>query len=137
MREEDKMTSLLRILDNLTATLPTDDYEAFLKGGPIIPAVFFLYTKWGGPRGDYVEELRIAAPDGTERKPGSPVSFRLEGGHHFSQIRRRIQFGIQEPGVHTLRLFVNDHLVAEHSLAIYVIPERVSGAATQQPEQRT
>ncbi len=128
------MTSLIRILDNLTATLSAEEYAAFSKGGTVLPIEFFVYTKWGGGQGDYTEELRIAGPDGDEVRAGQPIPFKLEEGHSFHQIRKRVRFDIRKAGLYALRLYANGQPVAEHSLAIHAVTQGVPPAPTQQQE---
>lgn len=105
LMEKDEVTSLIRILDIFTLTIPLEPRGAY-------PLRFVLYTRWGNGLGRFIERLELKYPDGKTVKLGSQ-DFNLDKQFHFYQIRHNILLGAEKPGLYRFLLYLDGEFVGE------------------------
>jgi hypothetical protein len=117
LHEEDGVNTLFRVIDTINIDLrdvsPDTSEQALQVPESGVPLQFFLYTKWGGPAGQYTERVTLIDTNNQEHNPWPEANFELRGGHYFQQIRHVIPLQIQRAGRYALRVYLNDHPFVE------------------------
>lgn len=120
--DEDKVASLLRVIDTFNITIEIEEMDK-LKADNIgvgVPISCVVFTRWGPGAGEFTEELRIVTPHGDEIKPGKGLPFQKPAGFHFQQVRHYVNLVVQEPGVYFFRVYLDDVLMGEHPFKVNI-----------------
>jgi hypothetical protein len=129
--DQDKVTSLIRIVDIFTLDLEImggSEEELRDLAGSLNCNVF---TRWGPGEGEFTEELRIVMPDGRELPEAAKVAFTKPPGFHFQQIRHNISLGVRESGIYKFRVYLDGELAGEHPFRVEVNKKRVQGTGPE------
>ncbi|MBI4328512.1 MAG: hypothetical protein HY685_01440 [Chloroflexi bacterium] len=120
MMEDDKVPTLLRVIDTFNFSIET-------RGLPVVQGKnvglllnCWVFTRWGLGKGEFTEELAVVLPEGREVRRGPSVKLKKPGGFHFSQIRHNVSMVVKEPGIYAFRVYLDGELVGEHPFRVNI-----------------
>lgn len=134
LRDEDGVTSLLRVIDDFTFSAQVSGLTPEQLGRIGFTLRCIVYTKWGLGAGQFTQELALVHPDGSEATPRQPTQFTKPEGFHFHQVRTQANIAIHEPGTYMFRVYLDGNLAGEHPFRVNIQRVRVEDSQPDQPE---
>lgn len=129
LQSPDKVVTLYRLIDTFNFGYDVISEEGRLVhpektlSSDDVPIGFVLQctvlTKWGPGEGEFVEELRVVTPDGTESE-GLKFNFTKPSGFHMQQVNHQIQMTIKDGGAYAFRVYLNGKLMGEHPFTVNI-----------------
>lgn len=109
-QDEDGVSTLFRVVDIFNSevgSIQENSQEISPKVAAEVECI--LFTKWGGPASEYTERITLMNTQRKERDLNTEgVTFKLNGGHHFQQIRHGMHLRVSESGLYAFRVYLND-----------------------------
>ncbi len=124
--DEDKVVSLIRVVDTFNFRLEVVGMEAPQLDRLAVTLNCAVVTRWGIGEGEFTEEIRLADSSGKEHPLGK-TTFTKEPGFHFQNIRHDVQLVLTKPGLHAFLLYLNGALRGKHPFQVNI--ERKAGSA--------
>jgi hypothetical protein len=125
--DEDKVVSLIRIVDTFTLNLEIGGGSEEELREVAVELNCTVFTRWGPGEGQFTEELRLVMPDGREMPGETELPFTNPPGLHFQQIRHDVRLGVRDSGIYKFRVYLDGKLIGEHPFRVEVNKKRVQG----------
>ena len=132
IQEEDKVFTIVRIIDQVTFQLPEGilSKAAFNLGAGLFQASAFIMFKSGSARGKRTLTVRALSPDGSKLLDDlkTPVVF---DGKGVTSTAAKIQMGLQfrMEGIHWFHVFLEDKPITRIPLKVILQQQTTSGSS--------
>jgi hypothetical protein len=127
-----------RILPDLQCSLLCEDVRQEINGNfmlagvvgilrvpqvPITHLRLFVFNRWTAGVGQFVENVRLLAPDGTTVVKQGQARFALQdASHHMTNVTMLAQVPFSQAGVYAIEVLVEDVMKLRYPLPVVVVP---------------
>ena len=119
MLDESGIASLIKVVDTFNCRVEVQG-EPMERVDLSFPLNCMLFTRWGLGEGEFVEEVALVSPGGTENPQRAVTRFTKPSGFHFQQIRHVLHLMVAQEGIYKWRVYLNGELIMEHPFKVNI-----------------